>query len=232
MATNSSVIAGALPELVAAEARLYALAKAHGMDYRIADFGGLRTLADTVRILKYRDDDYANYVKAYQHARASGASSFVSDGTRYRVGSVPLNINTFRAIAPFGHSYHNYGAAFDVQMIRGNLSDLHSLAANNPSIGLRGIPNDPPHFELARSLNVVKLLWEKYHPVQAAAVQAETAAQNAVSTAGVAASEAAQGAQSAVKQGVELAKANPVTAAGVIAIIALALVAVNRRWFN
>src|SRR5690349_7430810 len=51
-------LARALPQLVAAEQRLRALAEREGITYNVADFGGLRTQADTTLILQYRDADY------------------------------------------------------------------------------------------------------------------------------------------------------------------------------
>lgn len=139
MAIRNS-IDGALPELIAAEAALHAKARALGIDYRIADFGGLRTEADTVLILGYRAADYAAAI-----------------AMNPAVGNI--DVNDWRPIAPFGRSYHNYGAAFDVLITRAPagmsfdraLSKLKALA---PSVGLRStVPNDEPHFELPIDLD-------------------------------------------------------------------------------
>lgn len=140
-----------LPELQAAELKLRALAAARGISYVIADFGGLRSLADTTLILKYRVDDYA------AAARAN-----------------PDTLNTpiaqWRPISPFGSSYHNYGAAFDV------LVTAHPVGVNGysvlgqlaPQCGLRwgGSPEftaggtvDIPHFELPISLTEARIKW-------------------------------------------------------------------------
>lgn len=151
MAIRNS-ITDALPELRAAEAALRAKADALGIGYRIADFGGVRTLADTSLILGYRTADYAVAV-----ARNPSLAS--------------VDINDWRPIAPFGSSFHNYGAAFDVLITSTPagmtaaqaLTRLKSLA---PSVGLRStVPNDPPHFELPITLEEAKARWGKPAPV-------------------------------------------------------------------
>lgn len=145
MAIRNS-ISSALPQLIAAEAALHARADALGIGYRIADYGGVRTEADTVIILGYRAADYA--------------AAIARDPS---VAFIP--INTWRPIAPFGTSFHNYGAAFDVLITSvpagmteaSALAHLKSLA---PSVGLRSnIPNDPPHFELPITLEQAKALF-------------------------------------------------------------------------
>lgn len=145
MATRNS-IAGARPELVARESLLKARANALGIDYRIADFGGVRTEADTVLIMAYRLADYAAAVAA-------------------NPSLVNTPINVWRPIAPFGSSLHNYGAAFDVLITKAPsgmsfdtaLSRLKALA---PSVGLSSsVPNDPPHFQLPITLNEARDQW-------------------------------------------------------------------------
>lgn len=145
MAVRNS-IAGALPQLITRESMLRARANALGIDYRIADFGGLRTQTDTVLILGYRAADYAAAVANNPSVAA-------------------LSINEWRPIAPFGSSMHNYGAAFDVLITRtppgmsegAALAQLKSIA---PSIGLRSsVPNDPPHFELPLTLDEARRAW-------------------------------------------------------------------------
>jgi hypothetical protein len=141
----------ALPELIAAEQRLRKNATNHGITYVIAEFGGIRSQADTTQAMKYREADYAVY-----RANARAKNQTV------------LDINTFRPIAPFGNSWHNYGAAFDVFVTvvpEGRTQqwglDILKLAA--PSAGLRSnVPNDPPHFELPVSLSTAKDKWAKF----------------------------------------------------------------------
>ena len=139
-----------LPQLQDAEAALYQYATGTlGIDYRIADFGALRTESDTARILQYRQNDYNAAVR-----------------NDPRVAQIP--INTWRPIAPFGSSYHNYGAAFDVLITdRGPYTSdsdaLQALKAAAPSFGLSStVPNDPPHFELPIGLGDAHNLWNDY----------------------------------------------------------------------
>lgn len=142
MAIRNS-ISSALPQLIAAEAALHARANSLGIDYRIADYGGVRTQADTILIMGYRAADYAAAI-------ARNPS----------VANIPINV--WRPIAPFGSSFHNYGAAFDVLITQtppgmteaSALSTLKSIAS---SVGLRSnVPNDPPHFELPITLAQAK----------------------------------------------------------------------------
>lgn len=136
---------GALPQLLAGLNQLRARASALGISFDIADFGGVRSQADTVLIMAYRAADYA--------------AAVVADPS---VSDIP--INTWRPIAPFGSSMHNYGAAFDVKITRapGSFgSALQQLKAAAPSCGLRSnVPNDPPHFELPISLDEARAQWE------------------------------------------------------------------------
>lgn len=137
---------GTLPELQSAYAQLAAIGAAHGVTIAVADFGGIRTEADTNRILGYRQADYNAAVKA---------------------GSVrpDTTLQQFRPINAFGTSFHNYGAAFDVLIVGrpSNMSEYDAqkmLGQYAPSLGLRwgGLFKnaDPPHFELAMTLDEVK----------------------------------------------------------------------------
>lgn len=135
-------IAGALPQLIVAHDALLARAHAMGIDFDIADYGGVRTFADTVLILSYRAADYAAAVL-----------------THPSTANIP--INTWRPIAPFGSSMHNYGAAFDVIITQGGGDALDRLKAIAPQVGLSSsVPNDPPHFELPISLDEAKAAWD------------------------------------------------------------------------
>lgn len=145
---------GALPDLVRAEAALHAYAKSIGVDYAIADYGGVRSQSDTTRILGYRETDYAKYV---------------SDLAKSHPGQKPVSMQQFRPISSFGSSYHNYGAAFDVLITKyptGSSASqaLSALQSQAPYVGLRAgatFPNpDPPHFELPISLDDAKRLWQ------------------------------------------------------------------------
>src|SRR5205814_8666856 len=88
-------LAHALPELRTAEQKLKAWAAARGIVYVFADLGGVRTAADTADAMRYRDAEYQMYLRTL------------------KPGHTPIAKETWRPIAPFGHSYHNYGAAFD-----------------------------------------------------------------------------------------------------------------------
>lgn len=134
----------ALPELRAAEERLRSRGHDNGISYVFAQYGGLRTQADTNQILAFRKADYERDVRRNP-----------------KLARVP--INTYRPIAPFGRSMHNWGAAFDVLITgvpQGWTRDkaLAVLGAIAPTVGLRWggtFPSDridPPHFELPISV--------------------------------------------------------------------------------
>jgi hypothetical protein len=146
-----ATISNTLPELQAAEKKLRAAAAARGVEYVIADFGGLRSQADTTRILNYRAADYAAAVKA-------------------NPDTARTPITKWRPIAPFGQSYHNYGAAFDVLVTKhpAGVNGYAVLGQLAPAAGLRwgGSPEftasgkvDTPHFELPISLASARIKW-------------------------------------------------------------------------
>lgn len=152
----SIALAQALPELRARESSLRALAAAEGITYDVAAFGGVRTQADTTRILTYRDNDYAVYVAK---ARANG--------------KVPVSKDEYRPIAPFGSSFHNYGAAFDAEItgapkgvtFDAALSRLGALGAKAGLVwgGVWARPKtDRPHFQLAYGLAQVRDMWQQH----------------------------------------------------------------------
>lgn len=141
-----TTLAGVLPELQTAYRSLETFGAAHGITFAVADFGGVRTQADTTRILAYRNDDFAAAVRA---------------------GTIPADtsLQRFRPIAAYGSSYHNYGAAFDIRITSRptNMSEyaaLKQLGSFAPTAGLRWGGNfsnpDTPHFELAISLDEAK----------------------------------------------------------------------------
>lgn len=137
-----TTLTGTLPALQDAFSQLSDYAAGQGITIGVADFGGYRTQADTTQILQYRQDDYNAAVRA---------------------GTIPstMSLGAFRPIAPFGKSFHDFGAAFDVAIVArpSSLSVAEAealLGAYAPSIGLRwggAFSNpDPDHFELAISL--------------------------------------------------------------------------------
>ena len=147
-----SSLTGVLPETAIAYNALDAFARSQGISIVVADFGGIRTQSDTTKILQYRQDDYNAALRA---------GMIAPDTT----------LQAFRPIAPFGSSYHNYGAAFDVRVVAWpsamtQYSALKALGAYAPSIGLRwgGLFTnpDPPHFELAITLADAKQRYTSY----------------------------------------------------------------------
>jgi hypothetical protein len=155
-----TAVARLLPETQRAESALRKAAATLGITYTVAKFGGLRTEADTTRIMGFRDTDYAKYV---------------ADLKRTAPTKTPLPKARWRPIAPFGSSYHNYGAALDLTILTrpqnmtaaGALAALGALA---PQFGLRWggtfslARRDPPHFELAIPLPEAKRLWLARNP--------------------------------------------------------------------
>lgn len=146
---RASLIVQALPELLEAEAKLRAEAAKLGITYGIAAFGGVRTQSDTTRILKYRDDDWAVAVR-----RDPGLAKRTTK-------------EKWRPIAPFGSSFHNYGAAFDLEIISAPPGRSKQWAHDEldkiaPRVGLRTGDsfNDEPHFELPITLAEAKRRWE------------------------------------------------------------------------
>lgn len=152
-------LANALPELRAAYDKLASIVAPLGITFHVAAFGGTRTEADTLLILGYRRADYE--------------AAILRDPD---VASVP--IETWRPIAPYGSSFHNYGAAFDV--VIDSDAELESSAYATmqddgkatlgyyaSQCGLRWGGNfpqdrlDPSHFELDISLAAAKLRWSQ-----------------------------------------------------------------------
>ena len=130
----------ALPELQQKEIALATAAAQKGIYYRIANYGGVRTQADTSAILRYRIQDYAAAIKRDPN-----------------VAKIP--INRFRRIAPWTLSYHDYGAAFDAEVIAYPSGLTHSQAVTElallaPSIGLVNGASfgDIAHYELPGAL--------------------------------------------------------------------------------
>lgn len=142
-------LVGARPEIVAAVDALRTIAAQRGIEFDIAEYGGLRTQADTTRILQYRAADYAVAVQK---------------------GEIPkgYDINKFRPIAQWGKSMHNYGAAFDVIVTKKpanmtGLQALNYLKDQAPKLGLVDGRDfgDGPHFELPGGLDAAKAAWYK-----------------------------------------------------------------------
>lgn len=148
-------LVGEDPLLTANLEKLRAKARLEGIEFDTADFGGVRTEADTTRILKYRADDYAVYVR---NLKAKNPAA------------TPVPIGKWRAIAPFGSSMHNYGCARDLKIVKHPDSFSEStaqarLGALAPSCGLKWggtFKNkfDGPHHELPITLAEARQRWE------------------------------------------------------------------------
>lgn len=150
---------GELKELTLAIEELRALAFADGIEFDTADFGGVRTQADTTKIMKYRDDDYEVYVKTLKRSHPD---------------KTPTAKEIWRPIAPFGSSMHNYGAARDLKITKrpeamSEAEAYRRLGSHAPECGLRwggtfSRKVDPPHFELDITLNEARRLHHKAWP--------------------------------------------------------------------
>jgi len=146
---------GEAPEFSEALEKLRAKAELEGIAFDTADFGGVRSEADTTKIMKYRDDDYAVYVR---NLRAKNPNAR------------PTPKEQWRAIAPFGSSMHNYGFARDLKIVKhppsfSEAECLRRLGALAPSCGLKWGGTfskrvDPPHFQLDITLAEAKRRYE------------------------------------------------------------------------
>lgn len=147
-------ITDTLPETQAAFSELERLAAVKGIRFALAEYGAFRTAADTVDILGYRRDDYAVYVRRLNLSTP---------------GATPVPIERWRRIAPFGASYHDFGAAFDIgitvkpaTMTAAQALDV--VGALAPQAGLRWGASfgDRPHFELAIALSTAAQFHKDY----------------------------------------------------------------------
>ena len=153
-------LVGEDPELTAKIELLRTLARADGIECDVADFGGVRTQADTAKILGYRDADYAVYV----HALAVS-----------HPGRAPTPMDVWRPIAPFGLSLHNWGCARDLRILKkpesfSEAEAFRRLGAHAPACGLRWGGTfrkrpDGPHFELKLTVIEARARWEARHPL-------------------------------------------------------------------
>lgn len=140
------------PEFTERIENLRELAADEGIEFDTADFGGVRSEADTVKIMRYRDNDYAVYVKNMK-----------------RKGKKPVSIGVFRPINKFGTSHHNFGFARDLKITRYPSSftkdrALQRLGALAPEAGLvwGGTFDryDGPHFQMPITLAEARRRYE------------------------------------------------------------------------
>lgn len=140
----------ALPQMAQLWDELVQTLSAQGIAIDVADWGGYRTAADTAAILNIRQQEYDRYVAAGGTLPITGAWS---DGARW-------------PIAPYGRSYHDYGAARDIKVVSApaGMSGLAVTAAIDEaaeSVGLRTGASfgDPLHVELPITLAEAQAAW-------------------------------------------------------------------------
>lgn len=143
-----------LPATRAGYAALQTWLANQGIRVTLADFGGFRTQSDTTLILEYRQNDYAADVRAG------------------RVDPTVTSIDEYRPIAPYGSSYHDYGAAFDIipetPYPSGMTYDsiLRLAGSHAPTLGLvwggTFHNQDVRHFQLDMSLADAEAKWNAY----------------------------------------------------------------------
>jgi hypothetical protein len=140
------------------------LEQAEGISLGIAEYGGFRTLTDLGDILADRSAEFEAAVNAGE----------ISAGT---------DLNAWRPIAPYGHSFHNYGAAFDVRVKAGGappgMSDAQAFAVAGQYAGQLGLrwgghfPDpDVDHFELDVSLSQARAMFASEYGTMATVVAA------------------------------------------------------------
>lgn len=120
---------------------------AAGVVIAVADYGGYRTAADTAEILNIRDSEYSDYL-------AHGGT---------------MAENAWRPIAPFGKSFHDYGAARDIAIVSkpANMTGLAAVAtvdAIAESLGLEtgASYGDPLHVQLPIALDEAQGEWNDF----------------------------------------------------------------------
>jgi hypothetical protein len=163
-----SRLANVLPLLRDRELALRSAAAAKGIEYDFPDYAGLRTPADTVQLIRWRDE-------AVTIARRDAeAKRKAQGGTAVQIklaGDVAATRAYYR-VSPADASFHGVGSAFDIRIRKvppGMTTDqaYKALGAIAPSIGLRwggtfSAPADPFHFELAKSRDDAAILWKSF----------------------------------------------------------------------
>jgi hypothetical protein len=137
-------LVGAQPALLDGLQQLRAKLLERKITFYVADFGGLRTQAQTDQIMRYRASDWAVAIRNDPKLP-----------TR-------TTIEKWRRIAPWGSSMHNYGAAFDIVIdtVPPGVTKAAALLVARQlagSCGLTTISDDPPHFELPGGLAMQKV---------------------------------------------------------------------------
>lgn len=148
-------LVGEDPEFTEKIEKLRSLGRADGIEFDTADYGGVRSEADTTLILKYRDDDYAVYVREL---------------ARLHPEKTPEPMDIWRPIAPWGSGFHHFGDARDLKILKRPASMTEAdaqrrLGSHAPECGLRWGGNfkkrvDMPHFENNITLAEAQARWE------------------------------------------------------------------------
>lgn len=150
-----NTLAGTLPQLQAAEAKLHQLALQRGIDYTLAKYGGLRTQKITDLLMQFRRDDYAAAIKKNP-----------------AIAKVP--IEKWRPVAPFDLSRHKFGSAFDVVLTKlpkgmsstQGMETLGALAEKYCNLRWGGhFPEDRidvKHFELTPPMATLEVAWNNF----------------------------------------------------------------------
>lgn len=148
----------ALPELAQLWDQLVAIAAGEGIGVGIEDWGGFRTVDDTAQILAFKQADYDEYAAA---ARAAGHEPNPITG--------PWDNGSSRPIAPYGQSFHNYGAArdFAIDAVPAGMSmddAVSRVQAIGVGLGFRSGASygDDRHLELTIPLADAAAAWAAY----------------------------------------------------------------------
>jgi len=143
----------ALPQMQQLWDSLVSTLSAQGIAIDVADWGGYRTADDTAAILNIRQAAYDAYVAGGGTLPITGAWN---DGASW-------------PIAPYGKSFHDYGAARDVEVLSApagmsGLAVTAAIDAAAESVGLRDGASfgDPLHVELPITLAEAQTEWAAY----------------------------------------------------------------------
>lgn len=144
-------IATALPELRDKESAFRTAMDAMGFTYSLPDYAGVRTEAQQAQLVAWRDQAVAD-------ARAAA----VKNGTDPDAAAKAA----YYEVAPPNTTYHEFGAAFDIQITTpDNPTDDDYANAAEIAQGVGLVPGyffstpDPFHFQLDYDLATVQQMW-------------------------------------------------------------------------
>jgi len=159
-----SIRPDALPILVVMWDELEQRLALEGIRIGIADFGGFRTEADTNQINAYKLADYNAYAAA---ERAAGRTPLPISGA--------WDDGKPRPIAPYGRSFHNYGAARDFTIVARPagmsyaeaVRRVQDIAEQDVQFSSGRSFGDDMHLELPLALEEVAAWWADYQAASA-----------------------------------------------------------------